>query len=61
MNTLPEALPEIDIGQFRKRYPQLFSDSGVDEIYCGPGWKTYSSHYAIRCKITWLGIQKLSS
>ena len=39
MNTLPEALPEIDIREFRKRYPQLFSDSGVDEIYCGPGWK----------------------
>lgn len=39
MKTPPEALPEIDIGEFRQRYPQLFSDPGVDVIYCGPGWK----------------------
>lgn len=39
MSQSPEALPEIDIGEFRQRYPQMFSDLGVDEICCGPGGK----------------------
>lgn len=34
-----EALPEIDIGEFRERYPEMFSDRAVDEIYCDSGWK----------------------
>lgn len=33
-----KALPEIKIEEFRARYPQLFSDPRVDEIYCDPGW-----------------------
>lgn len=33
-----EALPEIDIGEFRERYPEMFSDRAVDEIYCDSGW-----------------------
>lgn len=36
---LPAALPEIPIQEFRARYPRLFSDSGVDDIYCSPGWR----------------------
>ncbi|MBD8805474.1 MULTISPECIES: hypothetical protein [Pseudomonas] len=39
MNQNTEALPEIDIEEFRGRYPHLFSDPTVDEIYCDPGWK----------------------
>lgn len=39
MNQQTEALPQIDIDDFRERYPQLFSDLAVDEIYCDPGWK----------------------
>ncbi|VVO40441.1 hypothetical protein [Pseudomonas fluorescens] len=39
MNQPTEALPEIDIGEFRERYPRMFSDRAVDEIYCDPGWK----------------------
>lgn len=39
MNQHTEALPEIDIEEFRNRYPQMFSDRAVGEIYCGPGWK----------------------
>ncbi|WP_460114574.1 hypothetical protein [Pseudomonas sp. H3_G03] len=41
MNDIPtngHALPEIKIEEFRVRYPQLFSDPRVDEIYCDPGW-----------------------
>lgn len=34
-----QALPEIEIEEFRARYPQLFSDPRVDEIYCDPGWR----------------------
>lgn len=34
-----EALPEIDIKEFRGRFPRIFSDPAVDEIYCDPGWK----------------------
>jgi hypothetical protein len=34
-----KALPEIEIEEFRARYPQLFSDPRVDEIYCDPGWR----------------------
>jgi hypothetical protein len=37
--TIPnEALPEISISKFRDRYPELFTDPSVDDIYCGPGW-----------------------
>ncbi|WP_454564939.1 hypothetical protein [Pseudomonas sp. AIG] len=42
MNDTPtngHALPEIKIEEFRARYPQLFSDPRVDEIYCDPGWR----------------------
>ncbi|XVJ50100.1 hypothetical protein ACDZ94_26810 (plasmid) [Pseudomonas sp. UBT] len=42
MNDIPsngQALPEIEIEEFRARYPQLFSDPIVDEIYCDPGWR----------------------
>lgn len=39
MNQHTEALPEIDIGEFRERYPLMFSDPAVDEIYCDPGWR----------------------
>ena len=39
MNQHTKALPEIDIEEFRNRYPQIFSDRTVDEIYCDPGWK----------------------
>lgn len=35
----PQALPEIDIDEFRERFPRMFSDPAVDEIYCDPGWK----------------------
>ncbi len=38
MNHRTEALPEIDIGEFRELYSQMFSDLAVDEIYCDPGW-----------------------
>lgn len=34
-----EALPEIDIKEFRERFPRIFSDPAVDEIYCDPGWR----------------------
>ncbi len=42
MNDIPsndQALPKIEIEEFRARYPQLFSDPRVDEIYCDPGWR----------------------
>lgn len=39
MNQPTDALPEIDINEFRNRYPQIFSDPAVDEFYCNPGWK----------------------
>lgn len=41
MNDTPSnhrALSEIKTEEFRARYPQLFSDPGVDEIYFDPGW-----------------------
>lgn len=34
-----ESLPEIDIQEFRERYPRIFSDPAIDEIYCEPGWR----------------------
>lgn len=40
MNQNTEALPEIDIKEFRERFPRIFSDPAVDEIYCDPGWKS---------------------
>lgn len=39
MNQYPEALPELDIEEFRERYPQMFCDPTVDDIYCGSGWR----------------------
>ncbi|WP_313064984.1 hypothetical protein [Pseudomonas sp.] len=39
MDQHTESLPEIDIEAFRERYPQMFSDPAVDEIYCDPGWR----------------------
>lgn len=39
MNQNTDALPEIDITEFRERFPQMFSDPAVDEIYCDPGWR----------------------
>lgn len=39
MNQNTEALPEIDIKEFRERFPRIFSDPAVDDIYCDPGWK----------------------
>jgi hypothetical protein len=32
-------LPEITIEDFRQRYPTLFSDPAVDDIYCNRGWR----------------------
>lgn len=34
MSQNTEALPEIGIEEFRGRYPNMFSDPAVDEIYC---------------------------
>lgn len=31
--------PEISIAEFRERYPLLFSDPSVDDIYCSRGWR----------------------
>ena len=39
MNQNTDALPEIDIKEFRERSPRIFSDPPVDEIYCETGWK----------------------
>lgn len=33
-----ENAPEITIEEFRNRYPELFSDHSVDDIYCDAGW-----------------------
>jgi len=38
MNLATQAPPEITIEEFRTRYPELFSDLAVDEIYCDSGW-----------------------
>ncbi|WP_288440960.1 hypothetical protein [uncultured Pseudomonas sp.] len=32
-------VPEISITEFRERYPLLFSDPSVDDIYCSRGWR----------------------
>jgi hypothetical protein len=37
MNQPTTALPEITVEEFRQRYPLLFSDPAVDDIYCNPG------------------------
>lgn len=39
MSTTASVLPEITIEEFRSRYPQLFSDPAVEDVYCNPGWK----------------------
>lgn len=39
MNQPPQALAELEITEFRERYPKMFSDPGVDEIYCDAGWR----------------------
>jgi len=39
MNKAASALPEITVEEFRSRYPQLFSDPAVEDIYCNPGWR----------------------
>lgn len=39
MSTTAPVLPGIKIEEFRSRYPQLFSDPAVDDIYCNPGWR----------------------
>ena len=39
MNQPTTALPEITVEEFRQRYPLLFSDPAVDDIYCNPGWR----------------------
>lgn len=39
MHPNDQALPEIKIEEFRARYPHLFSDPGVEDIYCDPGWR----------------------
>lgn len=39
MSTKGTAMPEIKIEEFRSRYPQLFSDPAVEDIYCNPGWR----------------------
>ncbi|MBN6791551.1 hypothetical protein JRG49_09935 [Pseudomonas fulva] len=31
--------PEISIAEFRERYPLLFADPSVDDIYCSRGWR----------------------
>lgn len=30
---------EITLAEFRERYPRIFSDPSVDDIYCSPGWR----------------------
>ncbi|MEW5544394.1 hypothetical protein [Pseudomonas soli] len=69
MNPPSEALPEIDIGEFRQRYPQMFSDPDVDEIYCGPGWKiillalcdTLRDHLARHPEVTPITVAQIKS
>lgn len=39
MNEQNPPAPEITIEQFRQRFPGLFSDPAVDDIYCNPGWR----------------------
>ncbi|WP_349970027.1 hypothetical protein [Pseudomonas caspiana] len=39
MNQIIQPLPELEITEFRERYPNMFSDQAVDEIYCDPGWR----------------------
>ncbi|WP_439885365.1 hypothetical protein ACTACK_07095 [Pseudomonas syringae] len=39
MNQQTRTLSELEITEFRERYPNLFSDPAVEEIYCDPGWK----------------------
>ena len=39
MNQHTKALPELEITEFRERYPKMFSDPAVDEIYCDSGWR----------------------
>ena len=39
MSTTDLVLPDITIEEFRSRYPQLFSDPAVEDIYCNPGWR----------------------
>ncbi|WP_412481384.1 hypothetical protein [Pseudomonas asiatica] len=34
-----ETPPEITLAEFRERYPLLFSDSSVDDIYSSRGWR----------------------
>ncbi|MBA6144376.1 MULTISPECIES: hypothetical protein [Pseudomonas] len=31
--------PEFSIAEFRERYPLLFADPSVDDIYCSRGWR----------------------
>lgn len=31
--------PEITLAEFRERYPLLFADPSVDDIYCSRGWR----------------------
>lgn len=31
--------PEITLEEFKERYPLLFSDPSVDDIYCSRGWR----------------------
>jgi hypothetical protein len=39
MNEQNPPVPEITIEEFRQRFPVLFSDPAVDDIYCNPGWR----------------------
>lgn len=69
MTASPAALPKIDIAEFRQRYPKLFSDPGVDEIYCDPGWKnillvlcdTLRDHLARHPEVTPVTVAQIKS
>lgn len=39
MKQIIQPLPELEITEFKERYPNMFSDPAVDEIYCDPGWQ----------------------
>lgn len=62
-------LSELEITEFRERYPNLFSDPAVDEIYCDPGWKeilialcdTIQDHLKRRPEVTPLTVGQIKS
>jgi hypothetical protein len=69
MNQCTEVLPEIDIAEFQERYPQMFSNPGVDEIYCDPGWRgilialcdTIQNHLKEHPEVTPVTVEQIKS